>query len=84
MSPTIGLNICATIARIKKYKSIVKKKKMKHDKIVLLAKTNLNCIRGLTCRSSIDSYIGHDDFLLINGVLRKYDYMNKEIKNLKT
>ena len=84
MSPAIGLNICATITRIKKYKSIVKKKKMKHDKIVLLAKTNLNCIRGLTCRSLIDSYIGYDDFLLINGVLRKYDYMNEEIKNLKT
>ena len=35
MSSTIGLNICAIIARIKKYKSIIKKKKKKRDKIAL-------------------------------------------------
>ena len=31
-SPTIGLKICTITARIKKYKSIVKKKTKKHDK----------------------------------------------------
>ena len=35
MSSAIGLKICATAAGIKKYKSVVKKKKKKHDKIVL-------------------------------------------------
>ena len=39
MSSTKGLNICARIARIKKYKSIIKKKKMKHDETVLLGKS---------------------------------------------
>ena len=39
-SSTIGLKICAITAGIKKYKSIIKKKKKKHDKIVLLAKSN--------------------------------------------
>ena len=34
----VGLKICAITAGIKKYKPIVKKKKKKHDKIVLLAK----------------------------------------------
>ena len=33
MSSTIRLNICATIARIKNYKSIIKKKKKKQDEI---------------------------------------------------
>ena len=37
-SSAIGLKICAITAGIKRYKSIVKKKKMKHNKIVLLAK----------------------------------------------
>ena len=37
-SSTIGLKICAITAGIKRYKSIVKKKKKKHNKIVLLAK----------------------------------------------
>ena len=39
MSSAIGLNISAIIARVKKYKSIIKKKKKKHDEIALLAKT---------------------------------------------
>ena len=33
-SSAIGLKICAITAGIKKYKSIIKKKKKKHDKIV--------------------------------------------------
>ena len=37
-SSVIGLKICAVAAGIKKYKSIIKKKKKKYDKIVLLAK----------------------------------------------
>ena len=39
MRSTIGLNICAIIARIKKYKSVIKKKKKKYNEIALLAKT---------------------------------------------
>ena len=38
MSFTIGLNICAIIAGIKKHKSIIKKNKNKNDEIVLLLK----------------------------------------------
>ena len=34
----IGLKICEITTGIKKYKSIIKKKRKKHDKIVLLAK----------------------------------------------
>ena len=34
----MGLKICAITAGIKKYKSIIKKKKKKYDKIVLLEK----------------------------------------------
>ena len=40
-SSALGLKICATTAGIKKYKSIIKKKKKKHDKIVLLGKNKL-------------------------------------------
>ena len=34
----VGLNICAIIAGIKNYKSILKKKKKKHDKILVRGK----------------------------------------------
>ena len=47
MSFAKRLKICALTAEIKKYKSIIKKKKKKHDKTVLLAKTELNSVEVL-------------------------------------
>ena len=82
MSPTIGWNICTIIWIIKKYKPIIKKKKKKHDKIGLLAKTNLDYIKGLISRSLANLYIERNYFLLID-LLRKYDYMKKKSINLK-
>ena len=83
-SPAIGLKICAITAGVKKYKSIIKKKKKKHDKIVLLAKSKLNSIEVLISKALIDSVISHDEFVLINNVPKEYSEMKEEIKNLKT
>ena len=83
-SSRIGLNICATTAAIKKYKSIIKKNKKKHNKIVLLAKTRLNSIEVLISKALIKSVISHDEFVLINNVLKEYNEMKEEIKNSKT
>ena len=47
----IGFQICAIAARIQKYKSIIKKKKKKHDKIVFLAKSKLNSIEVLISKA---------------------------------
>ena len=57
---TIGLNICAIAAGIKKYMSSIKKKKKKHDKIVLLAKSKLNNVEVLNSKTLIDSKVSHD------------------------
>ena len=65
----IGLKLCAITAGIKKYKSIIKKKEKKHDKIVLLAKSKVNGI-VLISKALIDSNISHDAFILINNVLK--------------
>ena len=43
-SSEVGIKICAITAGFKKYKSIIKNKKKKHDKIVLSTKTKLNTI----------------------------------------
>ena len=43
-SSAVGLKVCAITAGIKKYKPIVKKKRKKHDKIVLLGKGKLDTI----------------------------------------
>ena len=56
----------AVTARIKMYKSIIKKKKKKHDKKVLLGKTKLDAIDVLISKVLIVSYISHDKFVSKN------------------
>ena len=63
---------------------MIKKKKKKHDKILLFAKSKLNSIEILISKALIDSVISHDEFVLTNNVLRKYNKMEEELKNLKT
>ena len=50
----------AITAGIKKYKSIINKKKKKHNKIVLAGKDKLNNIEVLISQVAIDSYISHE------------------------
>ena len=78
---TIGLKICVITAGIKKYKSVIKKKRKKHDKIVLLAKSKLNSIEVLISKALVDSNISHDKFVLINNVLKEFYDTKEEIKN---
>ena len=79
-SSAVGLKISGITAGIKKYISIIKKKRKRHDKIVLLAKTKLDTIEVLISTALIDSYINHDEFISVN-VLREYNEKKKEIKN---
>ena len=80
-SSAIGLKICAITAGIKKYKSIIKEKKKKNNKIVLLAKSKLNSMEVLISKALVDSNIIHDEFVLINDVLKEFHDMKDEIKN---
>ena len=82
MISEIGLKICTIIAGIKKYKSLIKKKKKKHDKTVLLAKTKLNSIEVLLSKDLIDLNINHDKLVLMSNVLKEYDKM-KEGKEIR-
>ena len=70
----IAIISSAIAAGVKKHKSIIKKKKNKHDKIVLLAKSKLNIIEVLISKVLINSVISHDEFLL-----KEYDEMKEEI-----
>ena len=58
--------------------------KKKHDKMVFLGKTKLNCIEVLIYKALIDSNISHDEFSLRNIMLKVYDDMKEKINNLKT
>ena len=56
---------------INSYKTIIKKKNKKHDRIVLLAKSKLNKIELIIFKALIDSVISLDEFFLINNVLKE-------------
>ena len=77
----IGVKICIITTGIKKYDLMNKKKGKKHDKIVLLAKSKLNSIEVIISKALIDSNIIHDEFVLINNVLKECYDMKEEIKN---
>ena len=72
-SSTIGLKICAIAAGVN---SLIKRKKKKHNKMVLSAKSK-NTMQVLISKTLIDSIISHDKFVLINNVQKEYG-------NLKT
>ena len=49
----------------------------------MLPKSKLNSIEVLIFKALNDSNVSHDEFVLINNVLKEYDDMNEEIKKLK-
>ena len=51
---------------------------------MLLAKTKLNTIEILFSRALMDFYISHEEFVSVNNVVREYNQMKEEIRNLET
>ena len=47
----------------------------------MLTKPKLNSIEALISEALIDLNISHDEFVLKNDVLKKYEDMREEIKN---
>ena len=77
-SSPVKLKIYAITTGIKKYKSIIKKKKKKHNEIVLLGKSKLNAIEDLTFKALSNSYISHDKFVSLNNELKEYNKMKSK------
>ena len=50
----------------------------------MLSKSKLNSIEFLIFKALIESNIGHDEFVLINNVLKEYLRRNQEFKDLKS
>ena len=80
-SSAVGLKIFPTIAGIKKFKSVTKKMKKNHEKIVLLEKAKLDIAEVLFSKALIDTYINYDEFVSVNNVFREYYEMKEKIKN---
>ena len=49
----------------------------------MLPNSKLNNLEVLISKVLTDSYISHDEFVSVNDLLREYDDMKEEIKNLK-
>ena len=81
-SSAIESKVCAVVARTKRFKSIINKKKKKRDKTILLPKSKLNSIQVLISKALIDANISHDEFVSINNVLKEYDKINQKCNKL--
>ena len=51
---------------------------------MFLEKDKLNAIKVLTSKALMDSYISHDEFFLVNNLLKEYNEMKEEIKYPET
>ena len=50
----------------------------------MLVKSKFDNIKVLPSKTLINSVISHDEFVLINNMLKEYDKTKTEIKHLKT
>ena len=66
----------------KKLLSITRKKKKNHDRILMLAKSKLNCIDTLLSQALIDMEIRHEEFTRILNEKEKYEKMKKTLRNI--
>ena len=66
---------------IKKLLNITKKKKKKHDKILMLAKSKLNSIETLISQALIDMEISHEEFITVLKEKDKYEKMKDNLRN---
>ena len=73
-----------TTGIIKKLLKITRKKKKKHNKIAMIAKSKLNSIENLMSQAIIDLDTSHEEFKTIVNEKEKYEQMNESIKNIKS
>ena len=63
---------------------VTRKKKKKHNKIVMLAKSKLNSIETLMSKALIDLDISHEEFKTIVNEKEKHEQMKESIRNTKS
>ena len=80
----VGMKICTIAVGIKNFKSVIRKKKKKHNRIVLLGKSKLDTIEVLLSKAFIDSYIKHDEFGSVDSMLREYNETKEVMKSPET
>ena len=80
-SASFTLFFSLTTGIVKKLLNITRKKKKKHDKILMLAKSKLNSIDTLISQALIDMDISHEEFITILKKKDRYEMMKENLKN---
>ena len=80
-SASFTLIFSITTGIVKKLLNITRKKKKKHDKILMLAKSKLNSIDTLISQALIDMNISHEEFITIFKEKDRYEKMKENIRD---
>ena len=80
-----SLTLIFTVATgvVKKLLSVTKKKKKKHNKIMVLARNKLNIVETLLSSALSNLDISHEEFAKIIDEKVKYEEIKENIKNIK-
>ena len=81
ISASLTLFFSLTTGIIKTLLKEARKKKNKHSKIIMLAKSKLNSIESLMSQALIDLDISHEEFKTIVNEKEKYNQMKESIRN---
>ena len=76
-SASLTLFFSVTTGIVKKLLNITRKKKKKHNRILMLAKNKLNSIEILVLQVLIDMEISHEEFIAILKEKDKYEKIEK-------
>ena len=80
-SASFTLIFSLTTGIVKKLLNITRKKKKKHDKTLMLAKSKLNSIETLISQALIDMDISHEEFITILKEKDRYEMMKDNLRN---
>ena len=83
-SASFSLSFSIFIGIVKKLLKTTKKKKEKHNKIVMLARTKLNSIERKITEALINNEISHEDFMAIINEQKKYQESKETIRMMNS
>ena len=81
---SLTLIFTVTTSVVKTLLNITRKKKKKHNKIIALARSNLNIIENLISQALIDFEITHEEFSKIINEKNNYEQIVDNIRSLKS
>ena len=79
-----GFVFLITSGFVKKFLKTIRKKKKKHNKIVMLARSILNSIESKISNALMDNEISHEDFKMIINEEKKYWELKESIRMMNS